>query len=163
MSIRDELIIKTENEYGENYQNHLLEQYKLYVEMADRISQRRAMSNTYFVTINSLILTIFSAIASLDTFEISRKWILVVAATGILISITWWWIIRSYRLLNSGKFKVIHEIEKLLPISPYDAEWTAVGRGKDCSKYLPLTHIEQWVPILFIIVYVGITICVILG
>ena len=32
-------------EYGTNYQAHLLEEYKLYVEMADRVSQRRAVAN----------------------------------------------------------------------------------------------------------------------
>ncbi len=31
--------------YGEHYQSHLLEQYKLYVEMADRISARRGQIN----------------------------------------------------------------------------------------------------------------------
>jgi hypothetical protein len=29
------------SEYGEHYQDHLLEQYKLYVQMADKISERR--------------------------------------------------------------------------------------------------------------------------
>jgi hypothetical protein len=32
----------------EKYQAAILEQYKLYVEMADRISQRRGLTNTFF-------------------------------------------------------------------------------------------------------------------
>ena len=31
----------------------LLEQYKIYVEMADRISARRGLANTFFLTLNT--------------------------------------------------------------------------------------------------------------
>ena len=51
--------------------------------------------------------------------------------------------------MNSGKFKVVHEIEKELPLSPYDAEWEALGRGNDPKLYLPFTRIEIWVPGIF--------------
>ncbi len=37
----------------ERYQAVLLEQYKLYVEMADRVSARRALANTFFLTLNT--------------------------------------------------------------------------------------------------------------
>ena len=42
--------IQGDTTYPENekWHSHLLDQYKLYVEMADRISQRRATANTYF-------------------------------------------------------------------------------------------------------------------
>lgn len=42
-------------EYGEKYQDHLLAQYKLFVEMADRVSQRRDQSNRFYVTFVSAI------------------------------------------------------------------------------------------------------------
>ena len=38
----------------------LLEQYKLYVEMADRISQRRQSANNYFLSVNILLFSIMS-------------------------------------------------------------------------------------------------------
>ena len=38
----------------------LLEQYKLYVEMTDRISQRRMNANTFFISVNTLLLTIIT-------------------------------------------------------------------------------------------------------
>jgi len=37
----------------------------------------------------------------------------------------------------------------------------ALGEGKDWRMYLPLTHLEQWVPVLFAIVYVAIFVAVI--
>jgi hypothetical protein len=33
---------------AEKYESAILEQYKLYVEMADRISNRRGLTNTFF-------------------------------------------------------------------------------------------------------------------
>ena len=43
---------------SEKYQAAILEQYKLYVEMADRISNRRGLTNTFFLTINTAIFTV---------------------------------------------------------------------------------------------------------
>jgi hypothetical protein len=39
------------------YQAAVLEQYKIYVEMADRVSQRRGLTNTFFLTLNTAIFT----------------------------------------------------------------------------------------------------------
>ena len=42
----------------------------------------------------------------------------------------------------------------MLPVAPYAAEWTALGSGKDRKRYLPLTHVENFVPVCFGILYV---------
>ena len=42
--------------HNEKWYSHLLDQYKLYVEMADRISQRRTTADSYFLSVNSAIL-----------------------------------------------------------------------------------------------------------
>ena len=65
----------------------------------------------------------------------------------------WYRLVRSYRDLNSAKFTVIHEIEKKLPISPYDAEWEAVGRGSNSRLYLPFTHVEIFIPWVFLVLH----------
>jgi hypothetical protein len=42
-----------------NYQSTVLEQYKLYVEMADRVSARRGLANSFFLmTLNTGIITL---------------------------------------------------------------------------------------------------------
>jgi hypothetical protein len=48
---------------------------------------------------------------------------------------------------------VVHEIEKHLPVRPYDAEWEALGRGENKKLYWPFTHIENYVPWIFILLY----------
>ena len=65
-------------------------------------------------------------------------------------------LVRSYRQLNTAKFKVIGALEERLPASAYwRAEWVALGEGEDWHKYLPLTPLEQWVPMLFALVYLS--------
>lgn len=56
-------LFKTKPEdYRLKYGDDLFEQYKLYVEMADRVSERRATANNFFLTANTLLVSIFGAI-----------------------------------------------------------------------------------------------------
>lgn len=135
--------------HNEKWYSHLLEQYKLYVEMADRISQRRATANTYFLSLNSAILGFVGYLSVKETGE--YNWML--ACGGIALCILWSRLILSYMHLNTAKFKVIHNIEKRLPISPYEAEWDAMEQGKNPKLYRPLTHIERSVPVVFVILH----------
>ncbi len=57
-------------------------------------------------------------------------------------------------MLNSGKFKVIHEIEEQLPMALYKHEWEILGGGKDKTKYWPISHIEKIVPLVFVLAYI---------
>lgn len=145
-------IIKTQDinelEYGTQYRQHILEQYKLYVEMADRISQRRITSNTFFVTITSLILTTYGVIRS--SLFIPSLCILV---AGVLVSFSWYNIVNSYKQINSVKWHLVHEIERLLPICPYTYEWLKAGEGKNKKKYNPTSHIEKKLPLIFGLIF----------
>ncbi|MDP2601826.1 MAG: hypothetical protein Q8S00_04440 [Deltaproteobacteria bacterium] len=132
------------------FQAHLLEQYKLYVEMADRISQRRQTANSYFLTVNTALLSFVGYLTTKDTSD--YLWLL--GVVGVVLCYLWYRLVRSYRDLNTAKFNVIHVIEKRLPLSPYDAEWEAMGRGKDSTRYKPVTHIETGVPWVFVVLHV---------
>lgn len=133
------------------FQNHILEQYKLYQSSAENISSRRQTANSFFVSVNTALVALTIYLNLGDADSINNYW--VVALAGIAISFMWFRLVRSYRDLNSVKYKVIHEIEKLLPIAPYDAEWEAAGRGKNAKLYLPFTHVEMLVPWIFIFLH----------
>jgi hypothetical protein len=117
-----------EGEYGENYRAHLLEQYKQYLNMADKISDRRSTANTFFLTINTALLSAFG-IANLTSQKTYPLLFIVGSIGAIILSYSWYRLVRAYRDLNTAKFKVVHEIENNLPIRPFEAEWEAVGRG----------------------------------
>lgn len=149
--------LATDSEYNnkkELYQNHILEQYKLYVEMADRISARRNLANVFFLTLNTLCLTAIGFMFEKVSL-VNPKWIISFPLFGMmLLCVIWWWLLRSYKNLNTAKYKVIGNLEKRLPASPYwSAEWMELGEGKDIKKYLPLTALEIFVPIVFGLIY----------
>jgi hypothetical protein len=150
----DHLQVKPE-EYGPEYSKQLMEQYKLYVEMADRVSERRSSANTFFLTANTLLISIFGAIVANAPSSTALKeiWLFIFALSGIAFSVAWFYLVQSYRQLNSGKFKVIHAIEQNLPLALYKAEWKALGEGRDPKIYRPLTKIEIYAPLTFALLY----------
>lgn len=134
---------------NENYKEGILEQYKLYVELADKVSERRSNVNTFFLTANTFVLTI----AGFNIFQaIKYSWLIMIL--GLILAFTWYFSLQSYKLLNSGKFAVIHEIERLLPLNLYSYEWNILGEGKNKKQYWPISHIEQIVPIAFGVMYI---------
>ena len=132
----------------------LLEQYKLYVQMADNVSARRTQANAFYITVLSGLLAVLSlAIQSVPT-QAQNTVFLAVALLGIVLCYIWYVNIRSYQQLNTGKFAVIHEIEQSLPYAGYEREWKFLGEGKEGKRYLQLTRVEQNVPLLLTIPYI---------
>jgi hypothetical protein len=143
------------DEYGPDYGDHLFEQYKLYVETTDKVSERRSVANNFFLTANTLLVSIFGIVIGKDALSTTSNgiWLALFAIAGIVFSLAWFFIVKSYRQLNSGKFKVILAIEQNLPLALFKAEWTALGEGHDPKLYRPLTRIEICAPITFAIIY----------
>lgn len=139
----------TEEQYGNYYKIHIFEQYKLYVEMMDRVSQRRMSANTFFISINSALIMLFSLFKT-----ILCDWGMLVSGVGIIMTLSWCFIINSYKQLNTGKFEVIHELELCLPLKLYQYEWEVLEKGKSKEKYWPLSHVELYVPASFGIIYI---------
>jgi len=143
----------SENEYGPLYRDHVLDIYKLYLGMTDRISDRREKANSFFLAVNTAIIIVMSK-GLLGDSEGLIALSSLVSIAGVTICYIWHRMIRSYRQLNSAKFKVVHSIECQLPLRPFDAEWEAVGRGDDPKLYIPFTHVEKWMPTVFAAMYV---------
>lgn len=85
---------------GEHTNEHLLEQYKLYVEMADRVSARRSQANMFFVSLLSAVLAFFSVAVAGNVLSGFRNIVLsAVGILGFIICFVWFVSIRSYRRL----------------------------------------------------------------
>ena len=129
----------------------IVEQYKLYVASAEKISQNRLSVGTFFLSFNTAVIGALAGFYDKikDTDLIGAFYV-----SAIAMCIAWLLLLRSYRNLNSAKFKVIGAIEQRLPMSPYwSAEWTALGRGNGYRKYVSLSLIEQTAPVGFIAIY----------
>ncbi|WP_019068609.1 RipA family octameric membrane protein [Streptomyces hokutonensis] len=138
------------SEANDRYQQAVLDQYKLCVEMADRVSSRRNLTNTFFLSLNSAVVAVVAAVSDRTVADMSV--LLLLAGLVILLAqcAAWYIMVRSYRQLNTAKYEVIGAFEERLPAFAYSrAEWGALGEGRDWRKYLRLTHVEQWVPVVF--------------
>lgn len=126
-----------------------LELYKLAVEMADRVSARRALANTFFLTVNTALLAFASSGRE------SLLWL--VALGGITLSGTWWALIKSYRDLNEAKFDVILRMEDKLEVRVFGDEWRKLKEDRPHGwrgRYAEFNTIERVVPLIFSVLYV---------
>ena len=142
------LFPRSKKEYGANYDAHYLEIYKMYVAGADAISARRAFANNFFLSVNTALIG-FIGYLGVGAKETQ----LAIGLAGIVLCFFWYRLLGSYKGLNSAKFEVILEIEKQLPLSPYDAEWEFLERGDNAKHYRPFTNTEMRVPFVFMILY----------
>ena len=134
--------------YGKKFQDHLLEQYKLYAQTTENVALRRDSTNRYFISINAIL---FSTAGYL-TFNNQNLLPIFISIAGISANFLWRNKIQSYKSLNSEKFKLINELEKFLPAKLFGYEWIRLGRGQT-KKYRELTDIEKIIPLIFQILY----------
>lgn len=145
--------------YGESFQSDLLEQYKLYVEMADRISARRVQINSFYISLLSGLLALLSIFVNKEVLskfqdtKFKNITLLVVGLLGIILCFLWQSNIRSYKQLNSAKFKVISEIEKYMPFSLYEMEWGILKKDREYKRYMEQTIVERYIPFIMAIPY----------
>ena len=151
-ALREELVGVARSDYGGDYLEHAVEQYQLYVESAERISDRRQSANSFFLSTNTLLLGAQGVIFQLrDSFGFVM---VLISLAGIILSYTWYSLILSYKAMNTGKFAVIHEIEKQLPFRLYHAEWQVLEEGVKQGNYIKFTVLEKQVPWVFLAMHV---------
>ena len=132
----------------------LIEQYKLYVEMTDKVSERRIDATKLHISLLTALLAAVSLALGQNLSTKNQNFILVMTGImGVALCFVWFFNINTYRQLNSLKFKVIHEMEKELPFACYSREWEILDKNPKEYKYRRLWKIEQLVPLLLLIIY----------
>jgi hypothetical protein len=135
-----------------------LELYKLAVEMADRTSARRGTANSFFVTVHAALVSLlgFSRPGSAGggaTFDVDY-----VGVAGLILAITWWLLLRSFRDLNRAKFEVIGNMEGQLPVEVFNDEWKSLKKAEPLPfwkrRYAELGTIERVIPWVFAAIYI---------
>lgn len=133
----------------------LLEQYKLYVEMADRVSERRGKTNQLYIGVLSGLIALLSFLSGCTYFDGYLIQIVpLVSMFGIILCMAWMLNIASYRQLNTAKFQIIHRMEEHLPFACYKDEWELLGNGKDSKKCRQLTKVEKYVPVILAVPFI---------
>ena len=132
----------------------LLELYKLHAELADKVSQRREGANRLFVSLLTGTLIFLAALLryGAETIPVGAV-VIAIGVFGFFLAAAWFVIIRSYRQLNSGKFKALHELEEKLAYPFFTREWELLEEGKSRSRYWKLSVVETILPVVFAILY----------
>jgi hypothetical protein len=138
----------TVSEEGER--NERLEIYKMSVEMADRVSQRRQAANNFYLSVNTFLV---GGSAFLKTLTPSVVTLAIVTVAGLAICALWYQNIQSYKTLNGAKFDVINDIETRLAEQPFHAEWRKLDPDNDGERHKPFHRVEGVVPWIFAAVY----------
>lgn len=140
--------------------DRLLEQYKLCVQMADRVLQRKQYANIFFFAVNSatiplsIAFVVYAKHAGVVLTLLSYV-LLGTAAVGIINCLTWCYLLQYYHKLNNAKYEVVQRMEAQLGDRPYLDEQTILARGNDKFYYRPLAAVESFAPLVFSPFYVG--------
>jgi hypothetical protein len=160
--------------------------YNTAVEMADRVSARRAGANTFFLTVITALAAIVGIVSSarkppphgnvpsFDAFGLVST-----AIAGIVLSFVWWMLLRYYRRLSAAKWDVINKLEQRLPAQPFTDEWKSLHPEEPLSteeaaklswwkrvrvhnKHREATVVEQFVPFVFMVIYLVLAVRVVI-
>lgn len=123
----------------------MFEQYKMFVESAEKTSDKRITQNNIYLTLNLAFLSVLTS-QSLD-----EKLSLLTSIIGVVVSVIWFLTIINYSKRNKVKFDIINEYEEEFN-DLYKEEWKRMG------ILTPLSTYEKLIAIIFILVYIALAI-----
>ena len=133
----------------------LLEIYKLHAGLADSVSKQRSTTNRFYLLLMSGLSVLFSALLRIENGVPLFGLMIGFGLLGALLAAAWYIHIRSYRPLNTGKFKPLHELEDKLAYPFFQREWELLEEGENPNKYWRLTVVETFVPSIFFVIFTG--------
>lgn len=134
-------------------QQELLEIYRLHAELADSVSRQRGTANRFYMLVLSGLVVLFSALIQRQNGIPLGILMVGFGLFGMLLAAAWYVVIRSYRQLNTGKFKALHELEAKLAYPFFKREWELLEEGQEQKTYWRLTIVETFVPLIFFICF----------
>ena len=151
------LFKKKKHEYDGNYVSDLLDQYKMYVNLTDRINERIQQSQSFFLSINTF------AVGALGytTLEYGINgehpditiMLLVASVLATVFSVTWSISIVLHRKHRRRRFKVINLIEERLPLALFYTETKLLESEGGLKLHFIHTRLETIAHILLVVVY----------
>jgi hypothetical protein len=118
--------------------------------MADRVSQRRQAANSFYLSVNTLLV---GGSAYLGTLAPKSQNIILISIAGVAICVLWVMNIKSYKTLNGAKFLVINDIELRLLEKPFHREWENLDPKNSGERHRPFHTVEVIVPWVFVALY----------
>ena len=131
------------------------ELYKIMVESSEALVARRQQVNTFFLTMNGLLLTALGFfIRAGGGNRVLAAGVAVLGVAGGVLAGAWRSLLISFGQLNTGKCVVVNRMESFLPAAIFSSEWEALDQGENPEVYRTFTSREVWVPNACIVLYV---------
>ncbi len=153
-----DLTVRKDNEILFSNKQIMLEQYKLLIDSAHKIEERRSSSNSIFLGVNTLLASFLvrpSQVTDLVAKDIPLLAVLV--AIGVFIAWDWLRVTTSYKMLNALNHSLIQACEKLLPLFIFSLR-AEIEAEQDETKSLNRGNIilmkEKLLPKAFLCFYV---------
>lgn len=151
---RANLYSVTKESYGPLYQAHFLEQYKIYIASINSVSNLKHQVNSYFLTINTILMTAVGISFTRDGLFNPLAWHTIIPGVGVILCLAWWYTTRSYKEINQMKFRALYCIEERLPLALYKTEAEMINTEHVPPGPLKSAVVEPIVPWAFIILYI---------
>ena len=133
------------------------DEYRLFVESTQFLTERRQAATRTFLTINT---GIFAVLAFLVRDVGFRGWGLVLVAlplflTGALACLIWHAMIQQYKALIAWRYDQLQAMERLLEpcYRMYNREWEDFFRPRAGKERFGFSRLEVWLPRLFLLLY----------
>lgn len=141
-----------EKEYGPLYREHYFAQYRQFAESVGYNSELKLKINTYFVTINTALITAIGLSISRPLFS-PLIWHDLIPFAGILVSVIWWGVTYSYKQRSVAKLRILHCLEEKLPLALYKTEWQLMDENHATPIKKFFFRIDLFIPWVFVISY----------
>ena len=106
--------------------DHILEIYRLYTRLADNVGQRREGAHRLFASLNVALMLSTAATArfglEVPSLLPSLQMTLGLCLFGMMLSVLYWYVIDSYRRLESDRHRVLDKLEEMLPFELFIGE-----------------------------------------
>lgn len=131
----------------------LFEEYTLFVDHTQRLSERRQNATQTFLTINTGIFTILAFLfkdAGIQTQQVALASLPLFTA-GLVVCWLWHRIITQYKALIAWRYTQLREMERQLPDSyrMFTREWDDLYRPRDGTSRFDFSGLEQQLPRVF--------------
>ena len=101
-----------ESQQRQDMDHALIEQYKLFVQSAENVSDRRIRINRYQTSLNLGVVALHGLVPSFIPHPVAP---FLIALAGIALSVNWFLTLWSFRETNRIKYVIIHSMERRLP------------------------------------------------
>lgn len=122
--------------------NYKFDQYRMFVDSAEKNSENRIKQSNFYLTINLAFLSYTIA----QNLDLPR--LIITAVIGVIICIVWLLTISNYAKRNGVKFDIINEMEGDFN-ALFSEEWKRV------KVLTPLSRYEKIVAAIFIVAYLA--------